>query len=741
MVHHQFDVGGDAGPVPQAPRRPTVHEAHGQRRDDDYAWLRDTTDPQTLAYLKAEQAYYERSVAHLAGARERLTHELIARSATVTTPCWRQGGRLYFLRWPAGQEHPRLYAAGPDDGAEWLLLDPNLIARQIGDLRLGDLELSDDGRLLAYALGVTGDEAYQIRFRDLATGDDLPDRLTGCGAGGVFDADGSTFFYLALDDAGRPDRVRWHRLGTPCDDDVNLNLEPDPRFALSLRGSRDGRWVVVRSASHDTAWVELIDRRRPLDPSRLIAAPRPGVLYDVEPMPGGWDGAGRDLLLVVTDDGAPEFRLMTAPLPSADGVGDPIEWRPVPRVVAAGGSERLESVCVLGRHLVLSLRADGEPFLRVIGRGPGTAIGERTMREIHAGLPFGQVRLWRAQDPTATRVIVHEQNLVTAPRWVDVDLMSGERAVVARVDVPGVDPTRYVTERLTATSADGTAVPVTIARPADPAPADPDPDAPDPDAPDAPGGPRAVGAVLQAYGAHEQCSWPEFSLATLSLLDRGVVVAVAHVRGGGELGRRWWRDGCAEAKPNGFADLIAARDALVAAGFAGAGAGAVVGRGRSAGGTLQAAVLSRAPGAFAAVVAEAPFVDVLTTLSDPSLPLTARRWGEWGDPIEDAEAFAALRAWSPYDNPPAPGERPALLVTGELHDAEVLVHEPAKWVARLRARDADAGADAGRAPLLFRVGSEPSGYAGPAGRPGRLQDEAEILSWMLDRLGDPAVRP
>jgi oligopeptidase B len=380
----------------------------------------------------------------------------------------------------------------------------------------------------------------------------------------------------------------------------------------------------------------------------------------------------------------------------------------VPRAVL-GSAERLESAAALAEHVVLSLRRDGAPFLRVLDRTPGLD-GRRRVREVHPALPCGQIRLWRAEDPSATYVVVVEENLVTAPVWVQVDLFTGGRQVLKRSPVPGVDPTRYVTRRLMARSADGTSVPVTIAHLRDAVPG------------------STRGWLLYGYGAYEACSWPEFDVATLSLLDRGLGYAVAHVRGGGERGRRWWQQGRLRAKQNTFDDFVAARDALVESGWA--GERGVVSRGLSAGGLLQAAVFSQAPHRWRAVIAEVPFVDVITTMSDPDLPLTVNEWQEWGDPIRSPEDFAAMFAYSPYDNPPPPG-RPPLLVTGAVHDPRVLVHEPAKWVARLRATDHTEHPS----PLLFRVELGAGAHAGPSGRLAHLHYEAEVAAWLLDQLG------
>jgi oligopeptidase B len=303
-----------------------------------------------------------------------------------------------------------------------------------------------------------------------------------------------------------------------------------------------------------------------------------------------------------------------------------------------------------------------------------------------------------------------EQNLVTPPVWVEVNLDTGERKVLKRTAVPGADPTRYTTERVQAVAADGTEIPVTVARCRDVGPD------------------GTAECLLYGYGAYESCLWPWFGVGTLSLLDRGLVVAVAHVRGGGELGRAWWRAGRLARKHTTFDDFVAARDALVVQKWC--REDAVVSRGLSAGGLLQGAVYSQAPQRWRAVVAEVPFVDVVTTMEDDSVPLTIAEREEWGDPAKPDE-FAAMLAYSPYDNPPPADTRPPMLVTGALHDPRVLVHEPAKWVARLRA----TGDPRRAGDLLFRVELGGGAHSGPSGRFAHLRYEAEVLAFVLDRLG------
>ncbi len=703
------DEGAFASP-PVAPRRPSVHDTHRLHRPDDYAWLRDITDPETLAYLRAERDYYEHVTARLEPQRAQLVAELQGWTPPlVTGVAWRDAGRLWTRRTQPGEEYEELVVVGEGGAPDAVALDPNALAAECGAAHV-DLGLtlpSPDGRLLAYSVDVAGDEVYELRFRDLTTGEDLPDRIPRSYYGGAWGADSAAFHYTVHDEQNRPYRVVRHVLGAAPETDVVLVEEPDRRFELDLRASLDGRWVVVTAVSRDTTEVVLLDARDLQAAPRVVAARRPGIEYTVESLPGGWFAAGDDRLLVVTDDAAPEFRLAEAPLPAAGATGDPAAWVTVPGAVSRSGDERLVDVAVLAGHVVLSLRRDAEPFLRVLSRAvpPGGA----PTREIHPHLPYGQIRLHELHDPMTREVVVVEENLVTAPVYARIDLDTGERRVLHRTPVPGLDPTRYVTERLWATAADGTRIPVTLARRRNALP-------------------RATnGALLYGYGAYEACSWPQFSVTTFSLLDRDVCFAVAHVRGGGELGRRGWLQGRRRNKATTFDDFVAARDALVESGWA--VAGEIVSRGLSAGGLLQAAVWSRAPERWRGVVAEVPFVDVVTTMSDASIPLTVTEWDEWGNPA-DPDDLAAMLSWSPYDNVPPP-PRPPLLVTGALHDPRVLVHEPAKWVAKIRATDDPAAPS----DVLFRVELGDGAHAGPSGRYARLLYEAEILAWVLDRLG------
>jgi oligopeptidase B len=585
-----------------------------------------------------------------------------------------------------------------------------------------------DGSRVAHSVDLLGEELYELRFRDVAAGEDLPDRIPGVLAGGAWSEDGSRFYYLLPDDAFRPHQVVCHELGTDPEEDLLVHAEDDPAWELSVRGSRDGGWVLVDSRSGDSSETWLVDARHPDDTPRLVAERRPGVEYAVEVLPGGWDGEGPDRLLLVTNDRVPQFRLAQAAVP--DGVSgadaDPSGWHGVDGALTAT-DERLEWAVACSGYVVLGLRRDCEPFLRVLDRVPGEG-GRRGVREVHPGVPCGSLRLWHPDDAGGGSVVVVEENLVTAPVWVRIDLATGARSVLRRSQPPGVDPTRYVTERITVPSSDGAEVPVTIARRRDLAPR------------------AGAGVVVTAYGAFEQPLWPAFSLAVVALLDRGVVHAVAHVRGGGELGRRWWEEGRGAGKLHSEDDLVAVRDRLEEDGWA-SGGGAVL-RGRAEGGLLAGTAYSRHPDRWRAVVAESPRADLLTTLCDPALPRPLGARQEWGDPAAERADYDVVRAVTPYEHPPPP-PRPPLLVTASVYDRRMLVHEAAKWVARLRATDSVFEPS----QLLFRVELGPGGAArghpgGPAGdqidgggRSARLAYEADVLAWVLDRFGDPSPLP
>jgi oligopeptidase B len=673
---------------------------------DQYGWMRDPDLPALRDYLAAERAYYDLQMAPTRTLQDRLLGEMTARVAPAEdSVSWRRGGFSYFTRVTPGQELEQFCrVAGPGSPVQ-VLLDQNLLladpAAAGGYVDLGVREVSPDGRLLAYSVDFTGDELFQLRIRDLATDEDLPDRIEATYYGLGWAADSLSLFYVLTDQAYRPHEVWRHELGTDSAGDVRVYRDDDERFALTVRATRSGGYVLIETESRDTTETLLIPAAAPQTPPVVLETRSPGTEYRADHA----DGPDGGEFYLVTNDVAEEFRLVRAPARAPGRTG----WT---EVIAGSPDTRLVSCHAFGPYLVVEQRHAAAPQLRVLHR----ASGER--RLIEAGGPQYSLALGTNEDYAATAVTVRTESLTDPPSWHDVDLASGGWQLRQRKEVPGYDPTGYATQRVAATAADGTVIPVTIAyrrglRPDGTAP-----------------------CLLDGYGAYEDCYWPEFGVATPSLLDRGAVYAVAHIRGGGEGGRRWWLQGRLDRKRNTFTDFIAAADALAAQGWA--APDRIVSRGRSAGGLLQGAVFTMAPRRWRAVVAEVPFVDCVTTMSDPTIPLTINEWDEWGDPRDDPVMRAYLLSYSPYDNmPPLPW--PDLLVTGNVHDTRVLIKEPARWVARLRATAA-AGPGAGAAGrLLFRAELGTEAHMGPTGRYDKLRYEAEILAFIVTATGMPAA--
>ena len=686
---HVTDPGPPTPPV--APRflpgGPPAVLADGS--PDPYAWMRDHDLPAMRDYLAAERAYYERQSAPLAALRAELAEELIARVAPAEDSVrWRRDGRSYFTRTVPGREFEQFCRVGPGGAAE-VLLDENLLldGQDGGYVALGVREVSPDGRLLAYSVDFDGDEVYQLRVRDLDGGSDLADRIEGTYYELAWAAGSRSFFYTVTDAAYRPHEVWHHRLGAAPGEDALVFREEDERFELTVRATRSGAYVLIESASRDTTETLIIPAGDAGAAPAVLEPRRAGVEYRAD----HGDGPDGGEFYLVTNDEATEFRLARAAVRAPGRAG----WS---EVIAGSPDTRLVSAGVFGRHVVVEQRHGGATQLRVLDRHTGE------QRLIEAAGPQISLALAANEDYAATAVTVCTQSLIDPPAWHDVDLARGRWELRKRKDVPGYDPAGYVTERIAAPAADGTQIPVTIAYRR---------------------GERRDGTapcLLYGYGAYESCDWPEFVLSTPSLLDRGFVYAMAHVRGGGEGGHAWWLDGRLDRKRNTFTDFIAAADMLAGQGWA--ASDRIVSRGLSAGGLLQGAVFSMAPRRWRAVVAEVPFVDCVTTMLDPAIPLTIGEWDEWGDP-RDPRIRAYMESYSPYDNVPA-GPRPDLLVTGSLHDPRVLVHEPAKWVARLRATGGTSG---GR--VLFRPELGAGAHVGPAGRYDRLRYEAEILAFIV----------
>ncbi len=696
-------------PPPSAPQRPYVREHHGDAVADPYWWMRDLEDPDLLAYLEAENAYAEAGTAHLAPLRRTLFDEIKARvkeddlSVPVASGPW-----WYFSRTAEGKQYatqvraPRVEGSGrPDpDGAalpgEEVVVDGNVEAGDSEFFSMGALTVSHDHRLVAFAVDTAGDERFDLTVREVATGQVLDTAVTRIGYGCEFSRDGRFVFYTRVDDAWRPFQLWRHRVGSDAGEDVLVHQEDDERFWMGVGSSRDERWLMLSLGSKTTSEVHLLDSSDPEGTWRVVAPRREGVEYDVEPT--------GDRLLVVHNTHTPESDLAWAPLEATRHE----QWVPL---LSSGDGERFVGVDAFDTATVLSLRTGGLTALRVLPRDVTSVSGHGTPWDVQVDQPVHSIGLGDNPEPDQTAIQVVVESWTTPRTVLDVDLATGARTELKRQPVlGGFDPADYEESREWASAPDGTSIPVSVVRH------------------------RSVGAdgsnpgLLSAYGAYEISSDPYFSIARLGLLDRGVVFAVAHVRGGGEMGRRWYDDGKLHAKANTFADTVTAADHLVASGWVAPDRLGI--EGGSAGGLLVGAVLNLAPERFRVAHAAVPFVDALTTILQPELPLTVGEWEEWGDPLHDPEVYSRMRAYSPYENIRATGY-PAILATSSLHDTRVYVTEPAKWVARLRETVTNDPADR---PVLLRTEMS-AGHGGRSGRYAAWEQVAWEWAFVLDQLG------
>jgi oligopeptidase B len=706
---------------PPAPeRRPVELTAHGDVRIDDWYWLRDRDDPAVIAYLEAENAYTQGAMAPTEKRQQALYEEMVARieETDVSVPA-RKGPWAYYVRTLEGSSYaihcrrPAAAAEGPDDGAsaaadhgEEVILDENQLAEGYDYLAVGNLAVSPDHRWLAYSTDTDGSERYAMRFRDLVAGGESPEEIADTTYGVAWANDNRTVFYVRVDQAMRPYQLWRHRVGTEAAGDELVYEEPDEHFYLGVSRTKDDRFVIMSLESKMTTEVHVLPADDPDGRLRLVEPRRHGVEYSVDHDVGDTVAGRGARFLIVTNDEAEDFRLVEAP---EDDPGRD-RWR---EVIPGRPGVRLDAVDPFAGHLAVFERAEGETRVRVIDVERGTSV---TVEQ-----PETPSTVWGGPNPEYDAPMLrYEYTSLVSPRsTIDYDFATGTTALRKRQPVLGdFDPANYRTERLWATAGDGTQVPVSVAY------------RPDLVAARRPGGEGAP-CLLYGYGSYEVSIDPVFSSLRLSLLDRGFVFAIAHVRGGGELGRRWYEDGRLAQKPHTFGDFIACAHALIDGGWT--SPDRLVGRGGSAGGLLIGAVANLAPELFRAMVAEVPFVDCLTTILDETLPLTVLEWEEWGNPVTDPDIYAVMKSYSPYDNvrrvadDGRPLRYPDLLVTAGLSDPRVGFWEPAKWVAKLRATNPE-----NRVLLKCELGA---GHSGPSGRYDAWRDEALVFAFILDALG------
>ncbi|HEV7339078.1 MAG TPA: S9 family peptidase [Bosea sp. (in: a-proteobacteria)] len=693
---------------PRAEARPQHRTVHGVTLSDDYTWLkaenwRDVLrDPALLpadirAYIEAENAWCERLMKPTKALQRELVKEMRGRikedDSELPQP---DGPFLYYQRYRRGGEHPLICrkprqgkgkAAGNSagkPGREQIMLDADSLAEGKEFFDLGDAAHSPDHHLLAWSADEAGSELYLIRVRDLASGKDLPDEIRDTSGEVIWTQDASAFVYVALDADHRPTRVLRHRLGTPQGDDELLYEETDPGLFVDIDETQSHRYLLISSSDHETSEVRIVDLAAANGQLRLVAARQTGRQYAIE-------HHGEELLILTNADGAEDFKIVRAPL------DDPSPERWIDLVPHKPGRLILNHLCLRGRLLRLE-REDGLPRLviRDLASGAESTIAfpeEAYGLGMDAGYEF---------DTDKIRFIY--ASMARPAETFDFDMSSGTRTLLKRQEVPsGHDPDAYVVRRIFATAKDGASVPVSLL--------------------------HKRGLVLDGsapcllygYGSYGSAMSASFRTRSLSLVDRGFVYAIAHIRGGTDKGWRWYLDGKRENKPNSFTDFIAAGEMLAAEGYT--SRGHIVAQGGSAGGMLMGAVANLAPDLFSGIIAEVPFVDVLNTILDESLPLTPMEWPEWGDPIRDEAAFHWIKAYSPYDNVRAQAY-PPILAMGGLTDPRVTYWEPAKWVARLRATMTGGG------PVLLHTNME-AGHAGSAGRFDSLKETALAYAFAI----------
>ncbi|MCG7309360.1 S9 family peptidase [Brachybacterium sp. ACRRE] len=742
------DPAASAPRPPRPAHRPTDRTHHGDTVSDPFEWLRVKEDPEVIAHLEAENAFADARTAHLSGLRSDLVSEFVGHTQeTDQSVPVRRGDWWYLTRTTEGEDYPRhtRVAETPElpRGAggvpavepgvllpgEQVILDAQSLAEGREFFSLGGMRPSPSQDLLAFSTDVRGDERFDVVVTDLrrgsadgtgsAGGEVIDEAVRGAGYGLAFSTDEQWLFYARVDDAWRQHQIWRHRLGTDAQEDQLVLEETDERFSIGFGTSRDGSTLIIEAASTTTSEGWLLDLSDPTSAPRSAGGRRPGIEYSLEP-------AG-DHLLVVHNDGAPGFALATASLE------DPGSWT---TILEAADGERLESVDAFAGFAALELRSGGLAAVRVIPRRGATGAGTGSNAEAGAGADVDgdtAAHAWAVEDAwdvshggeldTVFLQANHQfdeqllryqlTSLLTPSTIAQVDVRTREHEVLRRTPVPGYDPELYVEKRLWARAADGTSIPISLAARREVAP-----DATNP-------------GYLYGYGSYEASMDPSFVPTRLSLLDRGVVVAVAHVRGGGEMGRPWYEHGKLLEKRNTFTDFVDCAAHLVDAGWV--APDRLSAEGRSAGGLLMGAIANLAPERFRAIIAGVPFVDALTTILDPSLPLTVGEWEEWGDPLHDPEVYAYMKSYSPYENV-REVEYPAIFASTSLNDTRVFFVEPAKWVARLRET---VTSDQDERPIVFRC-EMVAGHGGRSGRYAKWEQRADELAWLLDQIGATA---
>jgi oligopeptidase B len=671
---------------PVAKKMPKQTTLHGVTLVDDYHWLRDKGSPDVTAYLEAENAYTEAGMKHTAALQETLYNEILGRikESDQQVPV-RRGDYFYYSRTEKGKNYPIFCRKkGSLDAPEEIYLDQNALAEGKKFHALGGLDVSPDGTKVIYLEDLTAFREYTLYVKEIASGKVL-DSLAKVWNGTAWANDNRTFFYMTADEAKRGDTVWRHVLGTPRESDVKIFHEPDVLFNVRVGRTRSEEYIAIGAGSFTSGEYRVIPTAKPTAEPWLIAARRPGIEYSLE-HGNGW-------FYMVTNEGAKNFRIRRA----ADKAGTLgwTDWAPHSADVF------IENFDVFDTFAVVMERRKGLRQLRVVNLSDNASHDVTFDESAYGVFPAGNPEF-----KTATFRFSYSSP-VTPSTVYDYNPSTRQRVVMKQQEIPsGFDKTKYEVRRAMAPARDGVQVPVSILLPKG-APLD---------------GSRPL--LLYAYGSYGYNTEPTFNTSVFSLVDRGMIYAIAHIRGGQEMGRQWYDDGKMMKKKNTFFDFIDVAEYLVKSGYT--RPDRLVANGGSAGGLLMGVVANLRPDLFKAIVADVPFVDVINTMLDKSLPLTAQEWEQWGSP-EKADEFAYMRSYSPYDNVEKKAY-PWLLVTTSLNDSQVMYWEPAKWVAKLRAMKTDGN------PLYLKTNMA-GGHGGSSGRYSRLRETAFRYAFMLDAVG------
>ena len=682
---------GGMNQAPTANKIPTETTVHGVTLADDYAWLRDpgypnVTDPAILDHLKAENAHFESAMAPHTPLIDTIFAEMKGRiKEDDTSVPAKDGDWLYWRAFETGGQYRKWWRRPVAGGADELILDEPALAEGKEYFRLGALSLSEDGRFLAYAIDDDGSERFTARIKDLATGELLSDIIPETMGALVWSDDASVLLYGRVNEHWRIDTILAHRIGTSVAEDATLYHEDDIGFQCGVGTTHSRKWIALATGDNTTSEVRLLPSHDPFAAPLLVRARQAGVEYDVEERNG--------TLFLVTNDTDPMFRLVTAPIAA------PGDWT---ESIAPQPDFYLTDVTCFADFFVVEGRRNGLDQVE-LHRYDGGATTPIMFPEASyvAGLD---------ENPefAVTSLRLSYESMVTPDRVVDYHLGSAAMTVLKEQTIPsGYDAARYMTTRLELPARDGTAIPVSVVHLKD-FPLD---------------GSRPL--YLYGYGAYGIAIPPGFSTGRLSLVDRGFAFAIAHIRGGDDLGQQWQLDGKLDKRWNAFTDFVDVANGLVAQGYT--SAGRICAAGGSAGGELMGVVVNTDPALWGAIAAHVPFVDVLNTMLDETLPLTPGEWPEWGNPVEDKAAFDLIRSYCPYQNVGARAH-PPMLVTAGLTDPRVTYWEPAKWVAKLRELKTDANA------LLLKTNMG-AGHGGKSGRFDSLRETAEEFAFFLWQMG------